>query len=500
MTSFCHQPRNKFFVPTFLLLGLIGVLFNRLTMTKVAVFRSISKSSISHTNASSSTNTTGSNHGDWNETTRINAQNHLLPDDPRPIFSWDYLDLTQPIFCGSDKCLFRSNTNATTEIAAATATTSSLSYRFQQLHHEGYLVQTGKYFESVFDGHAIAHYLATTFGITHYLLEPPIATSIDRFTAQKIFQNYSENPNKYHYWFPPTPIVPSNQTKVKAAAATTATATIQHAHTVVQKITIAPTKWYVYELRKNDSKEKIFEKLENLTQALFEFHGYTEDSNISALAHPRNEASSAAATLSSFYETLETELQTTHDLLRCEPLLALDFQIMVDIFGKIHHLDFDRVLSNGGGLIKYNQTKFDAKVQSNLYESNTMLFHVLQWIHTQRNNSATTTIPQWNNSTSSAVCPNQDWRAEETAVLSSTSLPCLATERVAIARHKTTSTLESRGPSSNATTSSSKQIRIRHPLLVALLRRVINAGMYGPNTTDWDCNVYGDRVLPTPTG
>lgn len=47
-----------------------------------------------------------------------------------------------------------------------------------------------------------------------------------------------------------------------------------------------------------------------------------------------------------FIEALSKDMQLALAALRIEPLLSIDFQVMVDIFGNVYHVDLDRVLSN----------------------------------------------------------------------------------------------------------------------------------------------------------
>jgi len=137
------------------------------------------------------------------------------------------------------------------------------------------------------------------------------------------------------------------------------------------------------------------------------------------------------------------------------------------------------------------------------------------------------------------VC-NKDWETEEAKILTSQNLSCVATERVAIVRHAHTymrtntittksTTNEKHGRTTIATTTTTTNCtaaaattsttinpkssagrhhhhrkgdrgddRLKHPLLVSLLQRVIRTGFYGSNArntnTGWDCNVYGDRI------
>lgn len=98
------------------------------------------------------------------------------------------------------------------------------------------------------------------------------------------------------------------------------------------------------------------------------------------------------------------------------------------------------------------------------------------------------------------MCLGDRWDVEESFILTSDSLSCLAMERVAIARHTTTSAMSKRistNGTGTATTISKGEGRLRHPLLVALLQRVMRAGFYGEDASDerlWNCNAYGERV------
>lgn len=50
-----------------------------------------------------------------------------------------------------------------------------------------------------------------------------------------------------------------------------------------------------------------------------------------------------------FVETLEKEFETTKKVFRAHPHLYQDLQVMVDKFGNVHHMDFDRAFQNVPG-------------------------------------------------------------------------------------------------------------------------------------------------------
>ena len=80
-------------------------------------------------------------------------------------------------------------------------------------------------------------------------------------------------------------------------------------------------------------------------------------------------------------------------------------------------------------------------------------------------------------------------------ILHANNLSCLAIERVKIARQTTTTTISSSNDNNSGRNVRKEEKRLRHPLAVALLQRVIRNGFYSTDTTKfWDCNVYGDRV------
>jgi hypothetical protein len=437
-----------------------------------------------------------------------------------PAFSWDFLDRNQTAMCGADKCLLRSRFRLSADSSGCGGD------EHEHEHHRiGYLVsRDGKGDESIFDGWKISRYLTGAFGIRHFLLEPPIRTTLHRSVAETLFGPT----NATEQIFPP--LVHSDSMA-----------------TTVQKIRIAPED--SRELRLKQTKDEVVELLEELLLLLLlppvnDTHTNYGDAH-QAAASPCGNTTTTTTPLPEFLKTLDAEIAATHDLLLCEPLLALDFQFMVDAKGTLYHLDFDRVLSQLGGLRGYNQTAFDAKVRFRLDGARRLLSTVRQWIKTKQhqlqgrqqrdeknltNNTnsvirwrrmlsaatTTTTTTTADKTTTTTTGCRGDWEAEESAVLVSHGLPCLATERVAIARHTTTSTMNHgvagaavAANSTSATTTGNHRRghhrhfhddRVRHPLLVALLRRVIRAGHYGTNASieegaAWDCDAYGDRVL-----
>ena len=405
-------------------------------------------------------------------------------DSSPTTFRWDYLDLDQEISCGSDKCLFRSSsrsidTTSESETTGSSSSSSSSNYHESKQQHPncggtaqngyyqtGYLVaKDSKYDESILDGWKISQYLQKRFGIKHFFLEPPIQVQLEKSRFEEL-----------------------NSTKNQQAFLKRLSSMGDGGTTTVQKINIAPKS--SREMRYGHSEDNILKNLEELLDGVRAEQGTSEIYNSSSKSSSHEVI--VAAQGCGFFLRLEQEITKTIELLRCEPLMALDFQFILDTSGNLYHLDFDRVITNQGGLTRYNQTKFDSKVRSRLEGSLDMLQVIRRWIQTKQQQVVGVNGNENENSNSNSafaireistsllpgeICKG-DWEAEETAILASNNLPCLAMERVAIDRHK-------------------QNVRMRHPLLVAMFRRVIEAGFYDEKYTRyWDCNAFGDRVVP----
>ena len=499
-------------------------------------------------------------------------------------FRWEYIDFERPPMCGADKCLFRSSrsdtdlhdTNDVNSGATETETEGCPSGTSGGSGYEtGYLVSKDrKHDASIGDGWKIARYLASRFGIEHFFLGPPIETTLDRATAAALFLRDEDGENTS-----PGGLVGEGFGVFRADDSITAVTT------TVQKIRIAPAA--SRELRLKHTPERIVSRLEELlrdgitdeedaaaatnstttttaanntttatTTAAAAAEGRFSDTGRANITGGNNNSFSSTGAddpfprrtppattvcgtpLPRFLDTLEAEVTRTLDLLRCEPLLALDFQVMVDAAGNLYHLDFDRVLSQLGGLRRYNQSRFDDKIRTKLAGASGVLGVVLRWIDGHRSgylkqqqqqqqeerggiqqrrslrpdppsHAGPRRKPQHTTAVAAGVpgkpgyltC-RDDWEDEEAEILTSSSLPCLATERVAVARGGTTSTMTHHNNNNNNTDDGGArrpEDRRRHPLLVALLRRVIDAGYYGTDADvearGRDCDAYGDRVV-----
>lgn len=437
------------------------------------------------------------------------------PDDyDSPMFRWDYLDPNQKATCGGDKCLFRSSSRV--------STTHLEREGWACIGRErptGYLVsKNSKHNESIFDGWKISEYLTSEFGIKHFLLEPPIQKKLYKSTAEALFLR--DNPNENEDFL------------TEAYGQLFGSADDDSVTTTVQKVRIALDSG---ELRLKHTEDEIVSRLEELlrgttTTKIAERTPYNGNiksnvkGNIKSNSNSTHETVTRCGTpLSIFFEKLEAGVTQTLELLRCEPLLALDFQVIVDVGGNLYHLDFDRVLTQLGGLLKYNRTHFDSKVRSRLEGATRVLSTVRRWIQTKQQhqpgmhsstNITTITTPNaisMNIHTISSTKCLGNWEDEESAILVSRTLPCLATERVAMARHTTTSTMAGVVAAAAAITANATpqreheddHRRLKHPLLVALLQRVIEGGFYGgvydaSAEGARNCNVYGDRVTYPP--
>lgn len=403
-----------------------------------------------------------------------NNNNHTISDkkendqhdDHQQSFEWNFIDFTKKPFCGSDKCLFQSSFN---------------SQHDNEQQQVGYIVsKDSKHDSTLDDGWKISQYLVSKFGIKHFQLEAPQKVNISMNTTSAFLNYY----------------LSVREDDVRT----------------IQKVQIAQNG--SQELRLHHSEEEIFSRLDEVVSAM--------STNNSRSNNSINEDSTSinisSPLLLSFLEILSIEVETTFDLLQCEPLLALDFQVFVDIRGNMFHLDFDRVLTQFGGLRGYNQTAFDEKVWSRLTASTELLTTINNWVAIQRNqqhqeevlkrNSPAiirkknyTVVSDTNNNNDDSRRHNNvfncisDWEKEESMILHANNLSCLAIERVKIARQTTTTTISSSNDNNSGRNVRKEEKRLRHPLAVALLQRVIRNGFYSTDTTKfWDCNVYGDRV------
>ena len=564
-----------------LVLGLIGGLLNRLLIVNL----DYNTMAASFVVKSSSINTTTT------YTTTISSKRNTYDDSQQPMlsFRWEYLDPNQKATCGGDKCLFRSSSRVsttTTHLERETGWTCSIGRETQHpaaattTTTTGYLVaKNNKYNESIFDGWKISEYLTSEFGIKHFLLEPPIQAKIDKSTAQALFlhrdrgrndhnnetENKTENEaylaDAYGQLFGSSADDDNDNGDNNGNANGNDNANgnanaYDSVTTTVQKIRIALDYW---ELRLKHTDDEIVSRLEELLESGPVESGTIETSNVKRnSSNTHGEPVTRCGTpLSIFFERLDAGVAQTLELLRCEPLMALDFQVIVDAGGNLYHLDFDRVLTQLGGLRKYNRTHFDSKVRSRLEGATRVLSTVRRWIqtkqqhqqqqqqqqqqqeyqrglHSSTNTTATTTttirttpnvVPTRN---ASSKCQG-NWEDEESAILVSRTLSCLATERVAMVRHTTTSTMAAISTNTNnrnATPTRPHQRKrkrerllrqrakgsvdddddddddyrkLKHPLLVALVQRVIEGGFYdGEGVAEGDtrdCNVYGDRVV-----
>ncbi len=355
------------------------------------------------------------------------------------IFRREDLDLDREVYCGFFKCLFQTNTvvkisgRETRNDGARPKCAAGQTIEYQT----GYLIgKTNEMDEAILDGWKIAQYLEAKFGIKHFFLEPPIQVNVKDFPLVPIFLSILKGAERESY---------IQRLEFVGAGATT----------VVQKVAVAPN---------------TFQKIKVIVDFLENEHVYATENKILASMEALLDASIAErgipdarveARECGFFSQLDIEMTRLIELLHHEPLMALDFQFILDTSGNLYHIDLDRVVNfpNQHTLKPFNQTNFDANLRSMLDKSLRITTIIRQWIHTKQ---------------------QQDWEDEENMILAATNLPCLATERVAIGGRKTTSAMKG---------------ILRYPLQIALLQRMIMDGAYGgANVTSWDCNVFGDRV------
>jgi hypothetical protein len=67
-----------------------------------------------------------------------------------------------------------------------------------------------------------------------------------------------------------------------------------------------------------------------------------------------------------FLESLSHQARQAAEICQTEPLLAIDFQVMVDAEGNIYHIDLERVLTNFN--IYASNQKFGPQLQSDLQD------------------------------------------------------------------------------------------------------------------------------------
>ena len=412
-------------------------------------------------------------------------------------FEWKSLDFSRKPLCGADKCLFRSSMSHHRHHHYDNGDENHARRHGGYDDDVGYLVSKKRKLDnSLDDGWRIAQYLASRYGIQHFLLEAPKKVNV---TTSAL----SHQHNIYYYG--------DNRTKeIESKDHDDDNDEDRKSHdnplfqlgsiVTIQKIKIAQHN--SQEIRLEDTKDEIFSSLDELIRVMFiaKFSSstvssdkYNGDEVDNANKDDEDYDSSKSLVLSSFLNTLTVEIKTTLDLLKCEPLLALDFQIFINTYGKIFHLDFDRMLSQFGGLYDYNQTKFDDKVRSKVLAASDQLQIIYEWINIKRKTQLDTIVTPPNTATTTFSC-NLDWEKEESILLDAKNISCLAAERVAISRNTITGSMMSLSSSKIKQRETKMKSRLQHPLLLALIQRAIQDGFYGTDTKSWDCNAYGDRI------
>lgn len=186
--------------------------------------------------------------------------------------------------CGSQKCFYQLKSNRQIGYLVAPQTKSGR----MSLLESGYL---------------LAKQLERDFNMTHFLLGPPTEHIVSSNLAKRLNRNfYIERTRKM-------------QTGSKAKR-------FPKASTILtQKVKLAPRRHLLFGCV--DSKIQAFKK----TAPKF-------------LQHIRYKES--------FMKNLHESLALTKRLLKHQPSLFKDFQVMLDMHGQLHHLDFDRVFSSSG--------------------------------------------------------------------------------------------------------------------------------------------------------
>ena len=131
--------------------------------------------------------------------------------------------------------------------------------------------------------------------------------------------------------------------------------------------------------------------------------GFLEKSEVPEKYNSRNLKAIAATEGCGVFERLNDQLAKSVELLRYKPLMALDFQFIVDASGNLYHLDFDRVINNSGGPGGYDQTKFNSKLRVRLGKAFRVLDLARRWTRGKRLQARKASANAIGNSTAVAI-------------------------------------------------------------------------------------------------
>jgi len=242
---------------------------------------------------------------------------------------WDALDLEGEVPCGRSKCLFRNIKRVVPRgkggegIAIGNNNTS-------QHNQTGYLVGNnyrGNQFESEWDmTYQLAKYLQSKFSnIQHPYLEPP--SRVRMLPLPLLDATFANQTRRKR---PDEPMYAPNE------------------YASVQKVSIVPDPFIILMVRR---------------WSTFKWFYRTQVTN-----------------KPSFVTRLQNDVTTTLNALRDVPLLAHDFQIIIDAHGNIHQFDLDRVFL--GSL--YKQDYFQQKFAKNYDGSVGLLERLATWSYREQ--------------------------------------------------------------------------------------------------------------------
>lgn len=240
-------------------------------------------------------------HHDVNET--IDSSLNNASSEYSPSRFWASLNLEGEINCGEYKCLFRQKLIHDTQGENVADT----QHKQQQQQQIAYLVGNnypGYQFEAETKASwKLAQYLQSTYQAKHLFLDAPQSVTISP-AALNLFQNrtWRRHPKEPMY-----------------AASQFAT---------VQQVCLAPTPNVIVTRKWTTFKWFYRKKVTNQNQTI------------------------------AFLQTLKQDVHIALDVLRAIPLLAIDFQIMIDGEGNIYQFDLDRVFLAGA---YYHEASFDTK-------------------------------------------------------------------------------------------------------------------------------------------